>query len=154
MQVTFKYPKGKFITWTGHSRGLIKPEQPGRGVTIYGSKGTIQLDRNFYKLFDLGGNLIKSELEGVVSKTTDTRGQGGLDVNHVGNLFDAIRTEKPLTAEIKDASVSTLLCHLANMAQDAGETLHIDPKSGKVLNNSKIMRNWKREYAQGWEPTV
>jgi predicted dehydrogenase len=154
MQVTFKYPKGKFITWTGHSRGLIKPEQPGRGVTIYGSKGTIQLDRNFYKLFDLSGNLIKSELEGVVSKTTDTRGQGGLDVNHVGNLFDAIRTEKPLTAEIKDASVSTLLCHLANMAQDAGETLHIDPKSGKVLNNSKIMRNWKREYAQGWEPTV
>ena len=154
MQVTFKYPKGKFITWTGHSRGLIKPEQPGRGVTIYGSKGTIQLDRNFYKLFDLGGNLIKSELEGVVSKTTDTRGQGGLDVNHVGNLFDAIRTEKPLTAEIKDASVSTLLCHLANMAQDAGETLHIDPKSGKVLNNSKVMRNWKREYAQGWEPTI
>lgn len=154
MQVTFKYPKGKFITWTGHSRGLIKPEQPGRGVTIYGSKGTIQLDRNFYKLFDLGGNLIKSELEGVVSKTTDTRGQGGLDVNHVGNLFDAIRIEKPLTAEIKDASVSTLLCHLANMAQDAGETLHIDPKSGKVLNNSKVMRNWKREYAQGWEPTI
>ena len=154
MQVTFKYPKGKFITWTGHSRGLIKPEQPGRGVTIYGSKGTIQLDRNFYKLFDLSGNLIKSELEGVVSKTTDTRGQGGLDVNHVGNLFDAIRTEKPLTAEIKDASVSTLLCHLANMAQDAGETLHIDPKSGKVLNNSKVMRNWKREYAQGWEPTI
>ena len=154
MQVTFKYPKGKFITWTGHSRGLIKPEQPGRGVTIYGSKGTIQLDRNFYKLFDLGGNLIKSELEGVVSKTTDTRGQGGLDVNHVGNLFDAIRTEKPLTAEIKDASVSTLLCHLDNMAQDAGETLHIDPKSGKVLNNSKVMRNWKREYARGWEPTI
>ena len=62
-QVTFKYPKNKFITWTGHSRGLIKPEQPGRGVTIYGSKGSIQLDRNFYKLYDLQGNLLKSEFE-------------------------------------------------------------------------------------------
>ena len=41
-------------------------------VTIYGSKGTIQLDRNFYKHFDLGGNLIKSEKEDVISKTTDT----------------------------------------------------------------------------------
>ncbi len=108
-QVTFKYPKGKFITWTGHSRGLIQPKRPGRGVTIYGSKGTIQLDRNFYKLYDLGGNLIKSEFEEAFSQTTDTIGQGGLDVNHVGNLFDAIRTEKPLTAEIKDASISTLL---------------------------------------------
>jgi predicted dehydrogenase len=153
-QVTFTYPKGKFITWTGHSRGLIQPKQPGRGVTLYGSKGTIQLDRNFYKHFDLGGNLIKEEFENVVSQTTDTRGQGGLDVNHVGNLFDAIREEKPLTAEIKDASISTLMCHLANMAQDAGETLHIDSTSGKVLNNDKIMQNWRRDYAPGWEPTV
>ena len=138
----------------GHSRGLIQPKRPGRGVTIYGSKGTIQLDRNFYKHFDLEGNLIKSEKEGVISKTTDTRGQGGLDVNHIGNLFEAIRYEKPLTAEIKDASISTFLCHLANMAQDAGETLKINQQTGKILNNTKIMHNWKREYAKGWEPKI
>ena len=153
-QVTFKYPKGKFITWTGHSRGLIQPKRPGRGVTIYGSKGSIQLDRNFYKLYDLGGNLIKSEFENEISQTTDTRGQGSLDVNHVGNLFDGIRKDKSLHAEIKDASISTLLCHLANMAQDAGEELHIDQQSGKVLNNLNVMKNWKREYEKGWEPKV
>ena len=153
-QVTFKYPKGKFITWTGHSRGLIQPKRPGRGVTIYGSKGSIQLDRNFYKLYDLGGNLIKSEFENEISQTTDTRGQGRLDVNHVGNLFDGIRKDKSLHAEIKDASISTLLCHLANMAQDAGEELHIDQQSGKVLNNLNVMKNWKREYEKGWEPKV
>lgn len=153
-QVTFTYSNNKFITWTGHSRGLIQPKQPGRGVTIYGSRGTIQLDRNFYKLYDLGGNLINSQFEDVVSKTTDKRGQGGLDVNHVGNLFDAIRKQKSLNAEIKDASISTHLCHLANMAQDAGETLQIDPASGKVLNNPKVMQNWKRSYAPGWEPQI
>ncbi|MGI9540593.1 MAG: Gfo/Idh/MocA family protein [Flavobacteriaceae bacterium] len=153
-QVTFQYPKNKFITWTGHSRGLIQPKRPGRGVTIYGSKGVIQLDRNFYKLFDLGGNLIKSVFENAVSQTTDTRGQGQLDVNHIENLFNAIREEKSLNAEIKDASISTMLCHLANMAQDAGETLHIDRKSGKVLNNTMVMKNWKREYAMGWEPKI
>lgn len=153
-QVTFKYPKGKFITWTGHSRGLIQPKRPGRGVTIYGSKGSIQLDRNFYKLYDLGGNLIKSEFENEISQTTDTRGQGNLDVNHVGNLFDGIRKDKSLHAEIKDASISTLLCHLANMAQDAGEELYIDQQSGKVLNNLNVMKNWKREYEKGWEPKV
>ena len=153
-QVTFKYPKGKFITWTGHSRGLIQPKRPGRGVTIYGSKGSIQLDRNFYKLYDLGGNLIKSEIEGEMSQTTDTKGQGQLDVNHVENLFNAIRKGKSLNAEIKDASISTMLCHLANMAQDAGKELKIDQKTGKVLNNNLVMKNWKREYAEGWEPIV
>ena len=152
-QVTFKYKDEKFITWTGHSRGLIQPKQPGRGVTIYGSKGSIQLDRNFYKLYDLGGNLIKYEKEGAVSKTIDSRGQGGLDENHIGNLFDSIRYNKSLNAEIKDASISTHLCHLANLAQDSGETLHIDTETGKILNN--IADNyWKREYAQGWEPKV
>ena len=153
-QVTFKYPNGKFITWTGHSRGLIQPNQPGRGVTIYGSKGTIQLDRNFYKRYDLGGNLIHEEYENSISQTTNTQGQSDLDVNHVANLFDAIRKEKSLNAEIKDASISTMMCHLANMAQDAKETLRIDTLSGKVTNNKNSMKNWGRDYAPGWEPKI
>lgn len=154
-QVTFKYPDNKFITWTGHSRGIIKPEQPGRGITIYGSKGTIMLDRNFYKLFDLGGELIKEEKEGAESATTNTRGEGQLDVNHVGNFFEGIRKDTSLQAEINDASISTMLCHLGNMAQDAGETLKVDPITGKVLNNDKVMQSWwKREYADGWEPKL
>ncbi len=153
-QVTFKYPDNKFITWTGHSRGVIMPEQPGRGVTIYGSKGIIQLDRNFYKQFDLQGNPVKMEFEKAQSATTNTRGEGNLDVNHVGNFFDAIRSDTSLHAEINDASISTMLCHLGNMAQDAGETLKVDQKTGKVLNNENAMKSWKREYAKGWEPKL
>ena len=49
---------------------------------------------------------------------------------------------------------ATMLCHLGNMAQDARETLKIDPSSGKILNNEKAMKSWKREYAQGWEPVL
>jgi len=153
-QVTYQFKDDKFITWTGHSRGMMKPDRPGRGITIYGSKGTIQLDRNYYKLFDLQGNPIKFEFEGTASATTNTRGEGGLDVNHVGNFFDSIRKDNSLNAEIKDASISTMLCHLGNMAQDAGETLKIDTKTAKVLNNDIVMKSWKREYAKGWEPKI
>lgn len=153
-QVTFKFANDKFITWTGHSRGLIKPKQPGRGITIYGSKGSIMLDRNFYKLFGLDGELIKEEKEGSASATTNTQGMGGLDVNHVANFFAGIRSDQSLHAEINDASKSTMLCHLGNMAQDAGETLKIDSSTGKVLNNEKAMKSWKREYANGWEPKL
>ncbi|MCF7569273.1 Gfo/Idh/MocA family oxidoreductase [Sabulilitoribacter arenilitoris] len=152
-QVTYMFANDKFITWTGHSRGVMKPER-GRGTTIYGSKGSIQLDRNFYRLFDLQGNLIKEELEKNTSATTNTRGIGGLDVYHVSNFFDAIRKDKSLNSDIQDASTSTMLCHLGNMAQDAGETLKIDSKTGKVLNNDKVMQLWKREYQEGWEPKL
>ena len=97
---------------------------------------------------------MKSEFEKSASATTDTRGGGGLDVNHVGNFFDGIRKDTSLQAEIKDASISTMLCHLGNMAQDAGETLKIDTTTGKVLNNENAMKSWKREYAKGWEPKL
>ncbi len=153
-QVTYKFKDDKFITWTGHSRGVLKPERPGRGITIYGSKGSIQLDRNFYKLYDLQGNPLKFEFERGASATTNTRGEGQLDVNHVANFFAAIRKDVSLNAEIKDASISTMLCHYGNMAQDAGETLKIDTATGKVLNNEKAMKSWKREYAEGWEPKL
>ncbi len=153
-QVTYKFNDDKFITWTGHSRGKIQPKQPGRGATIYGSKGTITLSRNAYNLYALDGSLIKSEKEESESATTNTRGDGQLDVSHVGNFFNAIRKDISLNSDIKDASISTMLCHLGNMAQDAGETLKINTKTGKVLNNKKAMKNWKREYEKGWEPKL
>ena len=153
-QVTYQFANDKFITWTGHSRGLLKPERPGRGVTIYGSKGTIQLDRNFYKLFGLDGQPIKFEFEKASSATTDTRGEGLLDLSHVGNFFDGIRKNASLNADIQDASISTMLCHLGNIAQDVGETIRIDTSSGKVLGNEDAMKNWKREYEKGWEPRL
>jgi predicted dehydrogenase len=153
-QVTYTFANDKFITWTGHSRGIMKPERPGRGVTIYGSKGSIMLDRNFYQLYDLQGNMLKEEKEGAQSETTGTRGEGILDVNHIGNFFEAIREDKTLRADIRDGSISTMLCHLGNMAQDMGQTLLVDPLTGKVLNNKKAMTSWKREYEKGWEPKL
>lgn len=153
-QVTYTFPDNKFLTWTGHSRGLIRPEQPGRGATIYGSKGVITLSRNAYELFDLGGTLIKTENEDGLSETMNTQGVGALDISHVSNFFDGIREDKSLYAEIKDASISTMICHLGNMAQDAGETLKVDTSTGKVLNNDRAMKNWKREYQEGWEPKL
>lgn len=154
-QVTYSFSDNKFLTWSGHSRGVLKPERPGRGVTIYGSKGSIELSRGFYKLYDLGGNPIKFEFEqSQQSNSTNTLGIGGLDVDHVGNFFNAIRKDESLNSDINDASISTMLCHLGNMAQDAGHTLEIDTSTGKVLNNDKAMQNWKRDYEKGWEPKL
>ena len=153
-QVTYTFADNKFLTWTGHSRGIIKPTQPGRGSTIYGSKGSIMLDRNFYQLYDLDGNLLKEELEGGSSETTNTRGEGQLDTNHISNFFAGIREDKSLNSDISDASISTMLCHLGNMAQDAGETLKIDTATGKITNNAKAMESWKRTYQEGWEPVL
>lgn len=153
-QVTYTFKDDKFLTWTGHSRGIMKPDRPGRGATIYGSRGAIMLSRNDYQLFDLDGKLIKTVKEESQSETTNTVGEGQLDIDHVANFFAAIRKDTAQNSPITDASISTMLCHLGNMAQDAGETLTIDSKTGRVLNNEKAMAAWKREYETGWEPDL
>ncbi len=154
MQVTYTFADNKFITWTGHSRGLIKPEQPGRGVTIYGSNGTVELSREGYKRYGLDGKPIRFEFEQGVSATLDTMGGGDLDAKHIANFLDAIRMDVPLTAPIDDAAISTMLCHLGNLAFDVGETLRISPETAKVINNAKAMEAWSREYEPGWEPKI
>lgn len=154
MQVTFTFKDNKFLTWTGHSRGLIKPEQPGRGATIYGSKGTIEMSREGYKLYGLDGRPIRFEFEQGVSATLDTMGGGDLDAMHIANFFKAITAEEILNSPIQDAGISTMLCHLGNMAHDAGETLNVDTTTGKILNNENAMGLWAREYEPGWEPKL
>ncbi len=154
MQVTYTFPNNKFITWTGHSRGLIKPDQPSRGVTIYGSKGTIELSREGYKRYGLDGNPIQFEFEQGLSATIDTMGGGHLDMIHIANFLDAIRKDEALRSPISDAGISTMLCHLGNMAYDSGETIKIDQNSGMPVNNDKAMAYWSRDYEPGWEPKI
>lgn len=153
-QVTYQFKDNKFLTWTGHSRGVLKPDRPGRGATIYGSKGSIMLSRNAYELFDLDGKLLKTELEEGQSATTDTRGEGNLDVLHVANFLDAIRMDKKQNSPIEDAGISTMLCHLGNIAQNVKRAIKLDPITGKIANDAEAMGYWKREYQEGWEPKL
>ena len=153
-EVTYEYDDNKLITWTGHSRGVIIPSQPGRGATIYGSKGSIALSRNDYKLYGLDGELIKTENEKEISATLNTAGAGSLDVSHVANFFNAIRLGEKQNSPIDDASISTMMCHLGNVAHEVKRTINIDTKTGQIFNDDEAMTHWKREYETGWEPTL
>ena len=154
-QATYQFDNDKFITWTGHSRGVMEPKRPGRGATIYGSKGVITLSRNNYKLYGLDGKLIKTLEEANQSTDlTDTRGAGDLDGMHIANFFESIRKDEKLHSSISDAGISTALCHYGNIAQDVGHTINIDTKNGKIIKDKPAMKHWGREYEKGWEPKL
>lgn len=149
----YEFDGGKMITWDGRSGNGFKATS-GRGSTIYGTKGTIYMDRSKYQLYDYKGKVVKVEKEanqGSSNDTSDSRGFDGLTVTHMRNFANAILKGEKLNAPIFDGGISTQLCHLGNIAQDLGESLRVDPKTGRVLNNRKAMKMWKREYEKGWE---
>lgn len=154
-QVTnFQFSDNKMISWEGRSCNPFKINDLDRGASIHGTKGTIVLDRNNYRLFDLGGKLVKHEKEAELSATTNTVGAGSLDVYHMQNFADAIRLGAKQNSPIQEGVTSNLLCHLGNISQKMGRSLNIDPATGRILNDAEAMKLWQREYQPGWEPKV
>lgn len=150
----FEFEDGKSLTWEGRSCNGRKQYERGRGVMIYGTEGSIMLDRNNYILYDRGGKEVKNESEKVASATTGLVGAGGLTDYHIQNFFQSIRVGEALNSSIQIVNASNHLCHLGNMAQDEGGTIDVDPKTGKVVGNMNAMKAWSREYEAGWEPDI
>jgi predicted dehydrogenase len=142
------------VVWEGHSCNRVRKYGRGRGTLIYGTKGSVIVDRNGYELYDIEGNLQHEAKAAARSATTDTRGGGALNTLHIDNFLGVIRgTETHQHSTVDIGHKSTLMCHLGNIAYRTGETLECDPSNGKPKNPAAAGL-WGREYEPGWEPKV
>ena len=70
---------------------------------------------------------------------------------HQTKFVECIRAKSQKTNASADEAVkSTYLPLLANIATEVGETIRLDPNTGKLLTKS-AEKLWSREYAKGWE---
>lgn len=156
MDATFMYDKGKTIKWDGKSRNNHSAYGAGRGSIIYGTNGSVFIDRGGYKVFDIGGKLINERRSSDSrQQSTELGGAGSLDGLHIMNFINTIRGKAAVQhAPIDEGAKSTLLCHLANISYRTGEMLETDPVTGRITNSKKAMKLWSREYEKGWEPKL
>lgn len=150
MYATFKFDDDKTICWDGKSRNGYNTYGGGRGTVIYGTEGTVYVDRGKYRVFDRSGKLVKDS--GQVSNESGLALGGGGDTttSHVLNLLETIRGKEQLRAPIEDAAKSNHLALLANVAYRSGGSFSVDPKTGRT-NNPSVMEYWSRTYEPGWE---
>ncbi len=154
MEATFKFPGNKTIQWDGKSRNVYQTYGSGRGTIIYGTEGSVYVDRDGYRLFDRKGKLIKENL--LSTQLDGTRLGGGDEMSsmHVINFFDTIRGGTEQRSPIDEGAKSTLLGHLANIASRTNETLECDTQNGHIINSEKAMKLWGRTYEKGYEPEI
>ncbi|RAV30097.1 Gfo/Idh/MocA family protein [Sinomicrobium soli] len=150
MLATFKFKGNKIIQWDGKSRNGYDTYGAGRGTIIYGSEGSVFMDRGKYRRYDRVGKLVDSFDSNSDEAGTALGGGGSLTTAHMLNFFDTIRGKAKLTAPIDDASISMAMVHYTNIAYRTGRSFEIDPESGKIRDR-KAMKLWGREYAPGWE---
>ena len=151
---SFRFPGNKLITFELTSHCREKPYMDaGTGAMVYGTKGSLYLSPNdTAKLYNEKGKEIKSWFAGGKTETGSlTNPTASLDVLHMTKFVECIRAnDRRTNAPADEAVKSTFLPLIANVAAELGETVHIDPATGKPLTKS-AERLWSREYAKGWE---
>lgn len=152
--VNYQYGDDKLITWEGKSCNGMKEYNMGRGALIQGTEGSIILHRNGYEMYDLAGKLVEKKEETGKSETTGTRGSGSLDVLHMYNFLEGIRSGARLNAPVDEGAVSVNLCHMGNISQRVGRMIEIDSLSGRVVNDNEAIALMQRDYEPGWDLSV
>lgn len=154
MYASFIYPDNQVINWDCESRNQYNTYNGGRGTIIYGTEGSVFIDRSLYSLYDRSGNLRRTIASGSGEGGTALGGGGDMSTRHIVNFYDAIRGKEQPNSPTNEAVISTQLCHMVNMADRANKTsLDVDPKNGE-LKDQDAMKFWGRDYEPGWEPTI
>ena len=156
---TFEFPGRKFMTWEGLTSVKARPyENASTGCMIYGLEGAILFTpNNVCTLFDKAGKQVRewNSKEVTGDATNRTNPTMGLDAAHLANWVACVRGKDVKTpSPAAEAHASTLLTHLANIAQRTGETVKVDAATGALAKGSVGADLWARKYEKGWEMSV
>jgi hypothetical protein len=121
--------------WTDY--GL---EGHDNGVVFYGDKGKLEIGRDGCSITLIG------EERKHLGPYADMK-------DHVRNFLDCVKAGDPskLNAPIEEAALSTVLCHLGNIATRVNRKLKVDPEKWECLDDPEAARLFTREYRKGYE---
>ncbi len=155
---SYKYADGKQIIWEGRSCNPFRIYEASNGIVFSGTNGTIQIlpEDDHYTAYDLRGRVIRQAGDKVNEEQPDLAGLStmGLFEKHLTNTFETIRGKDVAHAPISQGVISNALCLLGNISQKLDRTLKINPKTGKILDDSEALQMTSRQYEPGWEPKV
>ncbi len=153
MEATYRFSDNRIIQWDGQSRNGYDKYGKSRGVIVYGSKGSVFIDRDGFMLYDLKGKLIRDSKSQGAESGIALGGGGSLSTLHAVNFFDAIRGKAKLTSPIDQGAISQMLTHYANISSRIGKSFEVDENNGYIYDRD-AMKLWSRDYEPGWEPKL
>jgi predicted dehydrogenase len=141
VQCLLEYPGGPLCSYhlrMGNSAG-------GKGITIYGTAGTLDLEAGL-AFGDGGGGLVaqaetkSGSAQFIVDRTKvlKSRREGGVQVggkggfDYLAHFFEAVRNRSAVRGDIHAAKAQADACILANTAYRTGARTRLD-ESGKII---------------------
>jgi predicted dehydrogenase len=156
LNTSFEYGD-KLIEWEGRCCNDMPIYGRERGIAIYGTTGSVIIDRDGYEIHDLKGKMVKEFKVPKEGKTSsnDLVGRDAMTDQHFKNFLDAIKTPgTKLDSPIEDASKSVAILLMSNVAYELKRDLKVNPQTGAFLNDPQATALRTRTYEKGWEPKV
>jgi len=152
MDASFTFPGNRILKWDGKSRNAYQTYGADRGTIIYGSEGSVFVNRGGYRLYDRTGKMIRERKMQGNESSTGLGGGGSMTTRHIRNFFEAIKGKEKLNMPIDEGAISTMLCHYGNISYRMGnKDLEVNPETGWIKTRG-AEQFWSRDYEPGWEP--
>jgi predicted dehydrogenase len=124
--------------WFG---GVVDPKGQQHGVKFIGADGWIFVTRGKIEASD--PDLLKQPLPASATRLYASN-------DHMGNLFECIRSRKPTVCEPEVGHRSATVCHLGVLAMRLGRTLEWDPLKEEFKNDAEANKWLAREPRKPW----
>jgi predicted dehydrogenase len=135
-----KYADGTEVTHTG-----------GNGVTFFGDKGKILVNRGQFELwwgetkedreFISVNQVLKAEEKYLTEGTKRLYNSKG----HTPDFIESIRTRKPPICNVEVGAGTAICCHLLNIAYRSGQTVKWDPAKRELISGDKSLIWYRKE---------
>jgi len=145
-QVAMKYASGVAVNF-------ILDKGPMGGAVFIGEKGKLEINRN--KITSNPPEIAAKILENLDVDEEERKWSDQTALwqarEHLHNWLDCIRSREKPVADVEIGHRSVTVCHLANIARQAGRSLFWNPATEKFIDNSAADALLVRERRKGFE---
>jgi myo-inositol 2-dehydrogenase / D-chiro-inositol 1-dehydrogenase len=144
-EVTYQFNKA-VVTWTTSEIGEGDPLT----LNIYGTKGMMALTRGGFKIKPETKTKEGSKEKIPLMDAVDVKG-GDLNVAHVRNFLDCIKSRAKPNADVEEGHRTALMCHLGNISTRLGRTLRWDAATEQIIGDAEANQWLMRPYRGAWK---
>ncbi len=157
LNASFEYGDNKLITWECRCCNDMPIYNRERGISIYGEKGAVILDRDGWEVHDLKGKMLDQfSVKAAKSSSTDLVGADSMTDVHFKNFLTAVKggSQSDLHAPVAEGAVAVKMLLMTNIAYELKRPLNLDPATGNFINDAQATAMRKRSYDPKFEPKL
>lgn len=149
LEVIFEFASGRLLTFGQYEASGLPALRYGE-VELRGTLGAIYVGGSGYEVVaDRGGQF--QEWQPKIESRQVKRNDGNLDVLHMRNFLDCVRSRQRPACDVEEGHLSTVFAHLANIALATRSRLEWDVNKDRVTNNRLANSLLHYEYRAPWK---